>query len=128
MKTMKVFLLAVLSAILAVSFAYAAEKPKPKAENASVEKGKALFNNPKLGGGTVGKSCNSCHYNGQGLEKSGAKEEFNIMGKKQKGLEEAINFCIEIALKGKAIDPKSDDMKSMVIYIKSLGKKAPEKR
>ncbi|MBI5026359.1 MAG: hypothetical protein HZC12_06490, partial [Nitrospirae bacterium] len=93
MKTMKVFLLAVLSAILALSFANAAEKPK--AEKASIEKGKALFNNSKLGGGTAGKSCNSCHYNGKGLEKSGAKEEVNIMGKKQTGLEEAINFCIE---------------------------------
>jgi len=42
------------------------------------------------------------------------------MGKKQKSLEEAVNFCIENALKGKAINPKSEQMKDIVAYIKSL--------
>ncbi|MGQ9499721.1 MAG: hypothetical protein ACUVQ6_05120 [Dissulfurimicrobium sp.] len=32
------------------------------------------------------------------------------MGKSQKGLKEAVNFCITMVLKGKAIDPKSPDM------------------
>jgi cytochrome c len=84
------------------------------------ERGKALFNDTKFGGGTAGKSCNSCHPNGKGLENAADKKEFNIMGKKQKSLEEAVNFCIEMALKGKAIDPKSDQMKDIVAYIKSL--------
>ncbi|MCK7470385.1 MAG: DUF6529 family protein [Desulfomicrobium escambiense] len=46
------------------------------------------------------------------------------MGKSQKSLEEAVNFCIEGALKGKPIDPKSDQMNDMVAYIKSLKGKA----
>ncbi|MFN3504867.1 MAG: hypothetical protein ACK4Y7_01475 [Caldimicrobium sp.] len=83
-----------------------------------VEKGKKLFNNPKLG--TAGKSCNSCHPNGQGLEQAGTKKEFKIMGKNLKSLEEAINLCIEMALKGKALDPKSKEMEDLVAYIKSL--------
>jgi cytochrome c553 len=87
---------------------------------ADVSKGKALFNDSKLGGGTSGKSCNSCHPDGKGLEKSADKKEFMIMGKSQKSLEEAVNFCIEMALKGKAIDPKSTDMANIVAYIKSL--------
>lgn len=97
---------------------------------ADVEKGKALFNDPKLGGATSGKSCNSCHPDGKGLEKASDKTEFEIMGKKQKGLEEAVNFCIENALKGKAIDPKGSDMANIVAYIKSLKGKAaaPKKR
>lgn len=86
----------------------------------NVEKGKALFNDPKFGGGTTGKSCNSCHPDGKGLEKAGKKKEFSIMGQKQKGLEEAVNFCIVNAMKGKAIDPKSEDMANIVAYIKSL--------
>ena len=38
-------------------------------------------------------------------------------------LEDASNVCIIMANKGKAIDPKSEDMKNLVAYIKSLGKK-----
>ncbi len=86
----------------------------------NAEKGKVLFNDVNFGGGTDGKSCNSCHSDGKGLEKSGEKKEFNIMGQKQNSLEEAVNFCIETALKGKAIDPQSEDMTDIVAYIKSL--------
>ena len=92
------------------------------------ERGKALFNDPKFTGGTAGKSCNSCHPDGKGLEKSADKKEFNIMGKKQKGIEEAINFCIVNANKGKAIDPKSEQMKDMVAYIKALKEKGPAEK
>jgi len=88
-------------------------------------KGKVLFNDPKLGGGTAGKSCNSCHPNGKGLEKAADKKGFEIMGKKQGGLEDAVNFCIDMALKGKAIDPKGADMADITAYIKSLGGNAP---
>ena len=83
-------------------------------------KGKLVFNDVNFGAGTSGKSCNSCHPDGKGLEKSGDKKEFTIMGQNQKSLEEAVNVCIEMALKGKAIDPKSEDMVNIVAYIKSL--------
>ncbi len=85
-------------------------------------KGKDLFNDPKFGNGTSGKSCNSCHPGGKGVEAAGEKKEFNIMGKKQNSLVEAVNFCIVNALKGTAIDPDSMDMKNIVAYIKSLKK------
>jgi len=88
-----------------------------------VAKGKALFNDPRFAGATAGKSCSSCHPDGKGLEKAGNKKEFRIMGKTQKSLEEAVNFCIEMALKGKAIDPKGADMVNLVSYIKSVAKK-----
>ena len=84
------------------------------------EKGKALFNDEKLGNGTAGKSCNSCHPGGKGLEAAGEKIGFNIMGKKQNSLKEAVNFCIENALKGRPIYPHGQDMKDIVTYIKSL--------
>ena len=83
-------------------------------------KGKALFNDAKFAGATSGKSCNSCHPDGKGLEKAADKKEFNIMGKKQNSLVEAVNFCIEMAIKGKPIDATSNQMKDIVAYIKSL--------
>lgn len=113
MKIFKIVLLSVIVVGLVFSFVFAA---------GDVKKGKALFNDVKFAGGTEGKSCSSCHPNGKGLEKSADKKEFNIMGKKQIGLEEAVNFCIENALKGKAIDPKSEQMMDIVAYIKSFKK------
>jgi cytochrome c len=87
------------------------------------ERGKALFNDPGFAGGS--KACNSCHLDGRGLEKAADKKEFNIMGKTQKSLQEAVNFCIVNANKGQAIDVDSDQMKDIVAYIKSL---KPSKR
>lgn len=111
MKTLKIALLSVAAIGLLFSGAFAA-KHLPE------ERGKILFNDAKFAGGS--KACNECHPNGKGLEKASDKKEFNIMGKKQKNLEEAVNFCIVNANKGKAIDVKSEQMKDMVAYIKSL--------
>jgi cytochrome c peroxidase len=86
----------------------------------NVEKGKILFNDTNFGNGTSGKSCNSCHPNGRGLNKAGEKKKFNIMGQRQNSLEEAVNFCIKAALKGEAIDPESEDMANIIAYITSL--------
>jgi len=132
MKEMKAVRLLLILIVL-ILFACKAETPKEtkqtKAETPSygamtgnIEHGKTLFNDPKFGNGTNGKSCNSCHPNGKGLEQAGKKTSFTIMGKNQNSLEEAVNFCIENALMGKAIDPQSQDMKDIVAYIKSLGK------
>lgn len=90
-----------------------------------VEKGKALFNDPKFAEGTSGKSCNSCHPDGKGLEKAGLKgrKEWKNPGGTWLSLQDANNVCIILANKGKAIDPKSVEMKDLVAYIKSLAKK-----
>ncbi len=98
---------------------------------ADVAKGKALFNDPKLGEGTSGKSCNSCHPDGKGL--MGGKKEYVTPApgrekKTHKTLEEAVNWCIEMALKGKAIDPKGEDMANIVAYINSLKAEMPKKK
>jgi cytochrome c len=114
MKIVKITLLSMIVVSLFISFAFAA---------GDVAKGKALFNDSKLAGGTEGKSCNSCHPDGKGLEKAGMKKEFNLGGMKQTSLKEAINTCIVNALKGKALDTKSQEMKDIVAYIKSLEKK-----
>lgn len=94
------------------------------------ERGKALFNDPKLGGGTSGSSCNTCHPDGKGLEGVGMKKEWRTPGGTHKSLEEAVNVCITMALKGKALDVKSEQMKDIVAYLKSLkpAGEAPKKR
>lgn len=118
MKSLRVVLLSFVIVCLVFSVAFAM-KHTPE------ERGKALFNDPKFAGGT--KACSSCHPDGSGVEKAGDKKEFKIMGKTQKSLEEAVNTCIVNANKGKAIGVKSEQMKDMVAYIKSL-KKAPKSK
>ncbi len=88
------------------------------------DRGKTLFNDPKLGGGTSGKSCNTCHPDGKGLEGVGSKTMWKNPGGEFKSLEEAVNVCITMALKGTALDVKSEQMKDLVAYLNSLKPKA----
>ena len=106
MKILKIALWALAATGLIFSFAFGA---------GDVAKGKILFKNPKLGGGTVGNSCNSCHPDGKGLDKAADRKDLVKM----------VNLCIENALKGKAIDPKSEDIANLVAYLKSLKGKKP---
>ncbi|GFE60942.1 c-type cytochrome [Geobacter sp. AOG2] len=76
----------------------------------SADRGKELFNSTALG--TNGKSCASCHPDGNGLEKAAASG--------QKKLEKIANQCIVKALKGKALASGSPDLTSLVAYLKSL--------
>jgi len=84
------------------------------------DRGKTLFNDTKLGGGTMGKSCNTCHPDGKGLEGVGSKMMWKTPGGESKTLEGAVNICITMALGGKALDEKSEQMKDIVAYMKSL--------
>ena len=102
--------------LIGIGTAFAAQK-------ASVERGKELFNDTKLG--TNGNSCATCHPDGKGLEGAGMKKSWTTPAGSTKTLEDAVNLCITVALKGKALDVKSPDMQSLVLYIESLGKKRP---
>ena len=106
MQALKIGMFSVIALSLMFSLAIAA---------GNAEKGKALFNDPKLGGGTAGVSCNSCHPNGKGMEKAANRKD----------LEEQVNLCIKNALKGKGINPKSTEMADIIAYLKSLEGKAP---
>jgi cytochrome c553 len=103
MKELRIALFVMVSLSLMFTLALAA---------GNAEKGKALFNDPKFGGGAAGMSCNSCHQDGKGLEKAADRKD----------LEKMVNACIKNALKGKGIDPKSAEMADMVAYLKSLKK------
>ena len=81
------------------------------AGKSSVELGKQLFNDPTLSGSSNDKTCNSCHADGKGLEKSGDIKK----------LAKIINKCIKGPLKGKKLDGRSIEMRSLKMYIQSLG-------
>ncbi len=109
--------LVVISALIAltVTVAFAA---------GNIEKGKALFNDTSLG--TNGKSCNTCHPDGSGI--NGQKGSFKIMSTKLATVEDAVNFCIEKALRGKPLPKDSQKMKDIVSYIKILDGKKKRKK
>lgn len=125
MRMTKIALLALIVVGLIASGALAM-KHKPS------ERGKALFNSTSFGNGTSGNSCGTCHPDGKGLEGIAAKKEWKTPGWSFKTLEEAVNICVTTALKGKALDVKSKEMKDLVSYIKSLkpkgGAAAPKKK
>src|SRR5574340_1101383 len=119
MKIFRILLFSLIALSLISSFAFAA---------GDIARGKALFNDSKLG--TNNATCGQCHPEGKGLEKAGAKGkvEWKTPAGVQKSLEEAINVCITMALKGKALDTKSQQMQDLVAYIRSIGAKAPMKK
>jgi cytochrome c553 len=102
---MKTSALILLSAVLIAGLAAAAH------HEPSEGIGKALFNDPKLG--STGKSCNDCHGSGKGMDKAAGRED----------LDSVINTCITRALKGKALDKNSVEMRSLILYINSFGTK-----
>ena len=99
---------------LFMAMAAALACPAVAAEAPSADKGKALFTDSHLG--TNGKSCASCHPRGKGLERAGTYSEGR--------LGEIINACIIQPLRGAALDPSSTEMRSLVIYVKSLAQSA----
>lgn len=74
--------------------------------------GSELFKMTALG--KSGKSCNSCHPDGEGLAGIGNKLS------KDKELEETINKCITGALKGNALSLDSPVMAALASYLRSL--------
>jgi len=82
----------------------------PAAESPSLEKGQQLFTSETLG--TSGRSCATCHPDGQKLKGVGSSDDNELA--------ETVNRCITGPLKGKRLDPASSDMKSLVLYLKSL--------
>jgi len=75
----------------------------------SVEQGKQMFNDPKLGGSTNDSSCNSCHASGKGLE--------NVVSKK---LTKLINNCLVGKMEGTKLDGRQAPMRSLKKYVLSL--------
>jgi len=79
-------------------------------ESPNVELGRQLFESKQLG--SNGKSCSSCHPGGKGLEEISAYDN--------QTLKEMINFCIRDALKGTMLDLESQELDSMLVYLRTF--------
>jgi len=75
-------------------------------------RGWQLFGSEKLG--TSGNSCTGCHPDGSKLK--------GAISASDEDLAAMINQCITGPLKGKALDPKSTEMKALQLYTRSLAK------
>jgi len=116
---MKKTLVLVAALMMAGTLAYAA----------NADKGKTLFESPRLGGGTTGKSCVSCHEGGKGLGSDlFERKQFTIMKVEKKSLADVVNVCIENPLGGKAIDPQGQEMQNLIAYMKTLVTKPAKKK
>ena len=82
-------------------------------EGPTVAMGETLFKSPALGNN--GKSCASCHPAGQGLDEIGAYDD--------PALKEMINFCIRDALESKMFELESQELDSMLLYLRTLPQK-----
>ena len=116
MKSFKI--IALISIVIVAACVAPAINPTPEG------RGKALFNDPKLGNGISGSSCGSCHPNGKGLERVAGKKEWKTRSGDFKTVEEVVNICIIMALRGAALDVNSEQMKDLVSYINTLKPKA----
>ncbi|PLX87672.1 MAG: cytochrome C [Desulfuromonas sp.] len=79
-------------------------------ETPSMELGKRLFESVQLG--SKGRSCESCHRQGKGLDKIG---DFN-----EEELKDIINACIRDALGGKLLGVESQEMDSLYRYVRTF--------
>jgi cytochrome c peroxidase len=80
------------------------------AAKSSAEKGKEMFNDPKLSGSTNESSCNSCHAEGKGLENAATSKK----------LSKLVNSCLVGKMEGEKMDGRKVTMRSLKMYIKSL--------
>ena len=94
---------AVAAMLLASGIASAAGK-------SSVETGREMFNDPKLGGSPNESSCNSCHAGGKGLEYAGESKKFTKL----------VNTCLVDRMEGEKMDGRTVSMRSLKLYIMSL--------
>ena len=81
-------------------------------ESPSLSLGKTLFESTELG--TKGKSCQTCHSQGKGLDMIG---DFN-----DEELKDIINACLRDALGGKTISVESQEMVALHDYVRKFQK------
>lgn len=84
----------------------------PATAQDQVERGKKLFNSARLG--TNGKSCATCHPNGERLEETASYDDGELV--------KIINQCIKEMLGGKPPAAKSADMTALAAYVRSVAK------
>jgi cytochrome c len=77
---------------------------------ATLARGKALFESKALG--TNGKACVLCHAGGNRFKEVAETDDA--------ALADYVNSCIKGMLAGKPLAPSSDDLRSLLLYVRSL--------
>lgn len=88
--------------------------PTLAGKRASVKWGEELYKSPSLGSSTNEKSCRSCH------KKNDKKMLKKVMKMSKDELNTVINRCIADLLKGKALDPESEEIRAVRMYLNFL--------
>jgi hypothetical protein len=89
-----------------------------------INRGKLFFNDPAVGKGTTGKTCSTCHEGGLDLSiEVIRKENFVLMGVEVKDIREAVNFCIEVTLRGEGIETSGQEMEDLLSYLDFIAHK-----
>jgi len=97
-------------AMLVLSAALAASGTPAASPGPNLGRGKALFESRSLG--TSGKRCADCHHGGRRFEEVAETPDPELAA--------YVNSCIVGMLAGKALPAGADDLRSLVLYVRSL--------
>jgi cytochrome c peroxidase len=82
----------------------------------SIERGKAVFNDPDLGAN--GKTCALCHAGGKALD----PEELRAATPRDVGI--LSNHCLSLRMKSPKLPADSADLQALVLYVKTFQQKS----
>ncbi len=85
-----------------------------------VKNGRILFRDEALGGSTNDKSCLSCHKKESELAGMASKNYDSLFGYVTQDVEDVINLCIVLPLKGKPYIKDSQEMADLLAYLRSV--------
>ncbi len=92
----------------------------PAQGKADVKNGRALFRDDALGDSENDKSCRSCHKRENELAGSADKNYDSLFGYITRDIEDVINLCIILPLKGKPYVKSSKEMVDLIAYLRSI--------
>lgn len=92
----------------------------PAQGEADVKNGRALFQDETLGGSSNSKSCRSCHKRESELVGTADKSYDSLFGFITRDVEDVINLCIVLPLKGKPYAKNSQEMADLIAYLRSI--------
>ena len=85
-----------------------------------IERGRILFRDEALGGSGNDKSCHSCHKKERELAGVTRKNYDSLFGYITRDVEDVINLCIVLPLKGKPYVNDSQEMADLLAYLRSI--------
>ncbi len=93
---------------------------EPAQGQADIKNGRKLFRDTTLGGSENSKSCRSCHKHEHELAGVADKNYDSLFGFITRDIEDVINLCIVLPLKGKPYHKDSKEMSDLIAYLRSI--------